>query len=615
MLKELFIKINYKKQDFTKEEQELLKPFLQENIVILNEGTYEVNSKYRIGLLEVGKNFAVISDLNNEHKNIKVDNSELHGAYSGDLVLAKRIFNPRVKFKAKIIKPLEGQDKELLVYTKNKELFTVKEQIHLKTKSIKEIISNYKDGDVLLVKSKNLEVLKSFGNLSDSKIDEKISVYLYDEQIRYEPEIDVKALMDDTNTRVDLRELAFCTIDPSSAKDHDDAIYYNEKERILFVAIADVSYFVKEDTILDKVAAKKAVSMYMPNRVLPMLPASLSEEMCSLKEHVDRYAYVLEIYLDDNFNVKKSKLYEAIINSHKKFAYEQIDLVLEKKQKIDKEFSYIDELYETTKKIRKKRLKKGYDFRTVEHRLSLNKEALLEKIVTEESTASHQLVEECMLLANIEASKKLQNLGIYRIHAEPSFQAISKLVDDVNILGIKAKVGSSVHDTILNIQNKVRDTSIEGEINELIIHAQTQAKYTSKNFGHFGLGFKSYSHFTSPIRRYSDLVLHRMLKTKKIPQNIDDICDYISKQERVVDQAVWNLEDRKYARWAMENQNIELKAQIIDEDRLIGKLYETMPGLRVHIDNYKGEKLFSKIKIIIKDVDIVSSKITASIKH
>ena len=220
-----------------------------------------------------------------------------------------------------------------------------------------------------------------------------------------------------------------------------------------------------------------------------------------------------------------------------------------------------------------------------------------------------------MLLANIEASKRLANHGIFRIHEEPPFKAMSKLVDEVNLLGIKAELKADVHETIVSIQKKAKNSYLVEEINDLIIKSQSQAKYTSKNIGHFGLGFKSYSHFTSPIRRYSDLVLHRILKTKKVPENIDEICEYISQNERKIDQLVWDFEDRKYARWALKNLNEEFKAQIVDTEKAIAKLYKGAPGLRVHLDNYKGEKLFSKIKVILKSSDVISKKVIGQIKN
>ena len=412
--------------------------------------------------------------------------------------------------------------------------------------------------------------------------------------------------------------LYFCTIDPNSAKDHDDAIYFDTKENILYVAIADVSYFVKEGSELDLLAFKKSTSVYLPTKVLPMLPPILSEEMCSLKEGVDRYSFVFKLHLDlENLSVKKAELFEAIINSHKNFSYGRIDRVIEghldQYSKTEKTiFDYLIPLYEITKKFRKRRLLKGYDFRTTENRLKLKNDKL-ESIEVETSTASHQLVEECMLLANIEASKKVNMVGIYRIHEEPAFKAISKLVDDVNILGVNVTLQSDVHDTIVHIQEKAKISMMSAEIDELIIQAQTQAKYSSKNLGHFGLGFTSYSHFTSPIRRYSDLVLHRILKTKQTPKNIEDICEYISLNERKIDQLVWDFEDRTYARWASLHLGEEIKVKVVDTEKARAVCYEKIFGMKVILENYKGQKLFSKMRVKIKSADIVTKVIVATI--
>ena len=218
-----------------------------------------------------------------------------------------------------------------------------------------------------------------------------------------------------------------------------------------------------------------------------------------------------------------------------------------------------------------------------------------------------------MLFANIEASKKVNNVGVYRIHEEPPFKAISKLVDDVNILGVNVKLQSDVHETITHIQNKARQSMLGAEIDELIIQAQTQAKYSSKNLGHFGLGFSSYSHFTSPIRRYSDLVLHRILKTKQTPKNIDEICEHISLNERKVDQLVWDFEDRKYARWAALHIGEDIKVKVVDTEKAKAVCYEKMIGMKVVLENYKGQRLFSKMKVRIKSADIATKLIIASI--
>ncbi len=616
MLKELFKKIQTDCKTYSKEELIQIEDFLKEDIIVKNENNnYELNSKYKVAIVNVGKNLVILEDLLSEHKNIKIEFDDLNGAYNGDLVLAKRIFNPRSRVKAKIVKILDGKRAEVLVYIKDRAFHTVKENITLENKNALK----YNEGDVLLVDNKSLDLIKNLGNIEDSKIDEFISLHLYQEMYRLEKHLEVDAKMDDTKQRVDLRDLYFCTIDPNSAKDHDDAIYFDTKENILYVAIADVSYFVKEGSELDLLAFKKSTSIYLPQKVLPMLPPVLSEDMCSLKEGQDRYSYVFKMYLDvENQSVKKSELFEAIINSHKNFSYGRIDRVIEghldQYSKVEKEiFDYLIPFYEISKKFRAKRLLKGYDFRTSENRLKL-RNSNLESIEVETSTASHQLVEECMLLANIEASKKVNTVGIYRIHEEPAFKAISKLVEDVNILGVNVKLQSDVHDTILHIQEKAKIGMLSAEIDELIIQSQTQAKYSSKNLGHFGLGFSSYSHFTSPIRRYSDLVLHRILKTKQTPKNIDDICSDISLNERKVDQLVWDFEDRKYARWAAANIGEDIKVKVVDTERGRAVCYDNMIGMKVVLENYKAQKLFSKMKVKIKSADIVTKIIVATIK-
>ncbi|WP_419673335.1 RNB domain-containing ribonuclease [Aliarcobacter butzleri] len=616
MLKELFIKIQTNLKDYTKEELIEIEKFIKEEIVLRNTNNeFELNSKYKIATLKIEKNFAILEDLVTPLKNIKIELDELNGAFDGDLVIAKRVFNPKSKIKAKIIKIISSKKAEILVYVKDGAFYTVKENIRIENKKA----LTFNENDVLVVDNKSFEVIKNVGNISDSKVDEFISLYLYKELYRLEKfDFEIDAKMDDKNQRVDLRELPFCTIDPNSAKDHDDAIYFDKDENILYVAIADVSYFVKEGSDLDKLAFKKSTSIYLPSRVLPMLPPILSEEMCSLKEGLDRYSFVFKLHLDlEKLSVKKAELFEAVINSHKNFSYGRIDRVIEGHldlySKLDKEiFDYLIPLYEITKKFRKKRLEKGYDFRTTENRLKL-RNSELESIEVETSTASHQLIEECMLLANIEASKKVSNIAIFRVHEEPSFKAISKLVDDVNILGVNVKLQKDVHETITHIQKSAKTSMLSAEVDELIIQSQTQAKYSSKNLGHFGLGFSSYSHFTSPIRRYSDLVLHRILKTKQTPKNIDEICEHISLNERKVDQLVWDFEDRKYARWANKHIGEELKVKVVDIEKAKAVCYEKIIGMKVVLENYKGQKLFSKMRVKIKSADLVTKVIVATI--
>lgn len=614
MIKDIFIKIQKEIFEFKDEEKSLIEKFINENIVIKNENSYEINSKYKVGILKLDKNFAILEDLIDPIKNIKVDFNELKGAFNEDLVLVKKIFNPRARIKAKIERVLKSKKSEILVYIENGAFITFKE--HIKIENIKA--KKYKENDVLILDNQNFSEIKFVGNLDDAKIDEFISLYLFEEAYRFEKEENYSFSMDDTNKRVDLTHLAFCTIDPNSAKDHDDAIYFDKDSNTLFVAIADVSYFVQENSNLDKLAFKKGNTLYFPHKALPMLPKILSENLCSLKENELRYSYVFEINLDlKGKKAKSSKLYEAIIKSHRNLSYGRVDRVLEGKfdqyTKLEKEiFDYLLPLYEITKSFRRKRLEKGYDFRTQENRLIL-KNNILQGVEVELSTASHQLIEECMLLANIEASKKVGNLGIFRVHEEPSFKSISRLIDEVNLIGVKANLQNDVHDTILHIQKEASNIFLETEVDELIIQAQEKAKYSSKNLGHFGLGFKSYSHFTSPIRRYSDLVLHRILKTKQLPKEIDGICEHISEKERKIDNLVWDFEDRTYARWAKNNIGATLKVKVTDIEKHRAVCYDKMDGLKVVLENYKAQKLFSKLNVKIISSDIASKLIIAKI--
>lgn len=626
MDKSIFLKLydGYKTDNL--DEIKYLDNLVKANIVKIKDDKYKLDSKYRIGVVTFEKNFAVLTDIFNETRTLKLEFDNLNSALNGDLVVVKRVFNPRRQSQSKVVKVLSSKSEPILVYIKNGELYTVKESILLQNISLKELnkLNELHELDIFLYNYKQEKVVEFFGNLADAKIDEKISLFLYSERYRTESFEDINPQnfdLSNFNSRVDLRHLPFCTIDPSSAKDHDDAIYYDKLKQTLYVAIADVSYFVKQDSPLDKLAMKKASSLYLPHKVLPMLPPSLSEELCSLKQNETRFAYVFEIVLDiEKVEVKNSKFYEAVILSHKNLSYGRVDRVLQKEldqyNEVEKTiFQSLISLYEQTKKFREKRLQKGYEFQTQEYKLKLNHICELEAISSERSSVSHQLVEECMLLANVEASKKVNTVAIYRVHEEPTFEAISKLVDLVNSLGVKVKMQDNVHDTIVTIQKKAKKSLYAAEIDELIIQSQVQAHYNSVNLGHFGLGFDSYSHFTSPIRRYSDLVLHRILKTKQTPQNIDDICTHISKTQRKIDQLVWDFEDRKYARWAQRHLNEEFKARVTDTQKGFAKLYEKMPGLKVVLKNYKGQLLFAKIKIVLKEVDLISKTVVATIKY
>ncbi len=584
------------------------KSLLSKGIIKEIDNNYFLNTRYKIGHIIIKKDTAQLN-LDNMQK-IFIDLEKLNGAYDNDLVLVQIIFNPRGKTKAKVTHIIERNSTKILCYVKGGIFFTVKESIEI---GLNKKIKSKNDGDIVIIENGN--VGEMIGNISDPKVDEKISLYLYQEQYRLEDtNLDISKLLpkEKVSNRIDLSHLPFCTIDPVTAKDHDDAIYFDEKNSILYVAIADVSSYVIENSMLDIEARKRAFSIYLPNKVLPMLPFELSNDLCSLKPDVQRFAFVCKMQIDTKINmVIKSDFFEATIVSHNKYSYEQIDEQIENNELTPS----LDMLYKLTQKLRKLRLQNGFDFRTEELRLKLDEEMLLENIVVETSSASHQLIEECMLLTNCEAAKKLKGTGIFRVHDEPSASAIEKLIDDVKALGLKVKMKSDIHKTIQSIQEKAKAKNLESEIDKLIISSQQQARYSSVLHEHFGLGFKNYSHFTSPIRRYADLVLHRMLKTKNITKDIDNICLDISYKEREIAYLVWDLEARIYARWAKNNVEQKFNAMIVDDQNGIAQLQDGARGARVICENYAGQKLFSDIVIKLKSSDIISKEIMTIIEE
>ena len=573
------------------------------NIVKLENTVYSLNSKYKIGTIAISHKSASLNLEKQTSQKIFIDFDKLNGAYRDDTVVVQVLFNPKGKTKAKVIQILNRNENAILCFVKDKNLYTIRESILIEC----EIVNN-KDGDVVVFQDG--KIASKLGSIADAKVDEKISLFLYNEYYRLDdtPKLSYPPLT--LENRVDLTHLEFSTIDPASAKDHDDAIYFDDTTNEIYVAIADVSAYVKEGSDLDQDALKRSFSIYFPHKVLPMLPFELSTDLCSLVPNKVRPAYVFKIKLDPNsMKVISSELFEALIESKHKHSYEYIDEVLEEND----ENNIHNKLFKVTQKLKKNRLKNGFDFRNDEIRLILDDDEKLINFKLETSSASHSLVEECMLLANQEAAKKLKAIGIFRVHDEPSDSKIKKLIDEVNYLGIQAKLKDDVHSTIIRIQKQAREADLEQEVDELIIQSQQQASYSSIKKPHFGLGFTDYSHFTSPIRRYSDLVLHRILKTGKVPNDIENICEDISVREREIASLVWDYEDRKYARYLSNHIGRKYMATLVDTDNMIAKLDQEVKGARIQIENYSGEKLFSKVSVQIIHSDIISKKITGKI--
>lgn len=492
------------------------------------------------------------------------------------------------------------------------------------------------DGAVLKVENATKKPMEVLGVIEDPFVDEKISLALYDKTDEHPKACNTEAeawgkVVDKSMypDRVDLTALPFITIDPVSAKDYDDAIYLDKETNELYVAIADVSSYVTPLSALDTEARKRGFSIYLPHRSIPMLPRNLSENICSLNELVDRLTFTFKMKIDpETLEVTHYELFESIINSKRRYNYDEIDKFLDGAPARDATdamvFEWLMPLDELSAKIREKRLKKGFEFATDEIRMCLDEKQNITATYIEEQTRSHALIEDCMLLAN-KCSAQYFDYGIFRCHDKPNSKKLKDLMEHLDTLGLNIKPTNDIHTLILRIQEQVKGSGLEKFVDKLLIRTQQQAAYQATNIGHFGLGFDRYSHFTSPIRRYSDLILHRLLKTiiKKddkgkahILKDIEAVTMTVSRLEREAAKVEWDFKDRKFARWAEQNIGKEYKAVVTDVDMegfkdTIAKIEDEIKGARIFLNPEEELQLFEEITAEIIDVNIATTKIYA----
>jgi ribonuclease R len=360
-----------------------------------------------------------------------------------------------------------------------------------------------------------------------------------------------------------------------------------------------------------------------------MLPRSLSENICSLKPKVDRLAFVYKITLDENsLGIVKEEMISAVIHSKRRYTYDKIDKFLdgdfsEKDEVDDTILDFLLPLNKLLAKFRAKRLSSGCEFRSIDFSMSLDENQNLIDIKEEEETPSHSLIEDAMLLANKAAAKAMEK-GIFRIHESPSMERMEELIDDLSIIGVYGEINEDIYKTIKELQNSADEKDLRQEVDKVIIRSQKQAKYSSENRGHFGLGFSDYTHFTSPIRRYSDLIVHRLLKAikkgdekkqKYILKDIDIVASTVSDLERESTKVAWDYADRKYARWAYEHKNEIFDAVVIENDKIVIAKFESglLDGARVFLIDSQVE-LFDKIKVEILESHITSARIIGAVR-
>ncbi|WP_213072218.1 ribonuclease R [Acinetobacter guerrae] len=358
----------------------------------------------------------------------------------------------------------------------------------------------------------------------------------------------------DIEDRIDLRDLPLVTIDGEDARDFDDAVYAEKRTgggyRVV-VAIADVSHYVRLGKPLDDEAQERGTSVYFPHFVLPMLPEALSNGLCSLNPHVDRLCMVCDLKLSRAGRVMSYEFYPSVMHSKARLTYTQVGQYFEGKtdaipadKSIQKSLNTLFQLYQTLKELRAKR--HAMEFETVETYMTFDELGGIKEILPRTRNEAHKLIEECMLLANVAAAEYALEHDIpmlYRVHEAPEFSRIQKVKDFVKLLGLPFPDQPTQAD-YQRVIEATKDRIDAPSIHAVLLRSMMQAYYGAKNAGHYGLAYEAYTHFTSPIRRYPDLLLHRSIKAhlqqKPYPLSgaaLDDAGEQFSKTERRADEA------------------------------------------------------------------------------
>ncbi len=326
--------------------------------------------------------------------------------------------------------------------------------------------------------------------------------------------------------REDWRDLPLVTIDPPDAKDHDDAVHAapdpdpaNSGGFVVTVAIADVAHYVQPGSALDKEAQERGNSVYFPDRVVPMLPERISNDLCSLRPNEDRPALAVRMILGADGRKKRHSFHRVMMRSAAKLSYEQAQRAVDGQP--DETTgpllkSVLEPLYAAHHVVKIERAQRSpLDLDLPERKLILDAEGRLAGVRWPERLEAHKLIEEFMILANVAAAETLEAAHsplIYRAHDAPSVEKVGELSEFLSTLGVKLAKGERMRPAHFNaILSRVKGEAAEALVNEVVLRAQAQAEYTHENYGHFGLNLRRYAHFTSPIRRYADLIVHRAL--------------------------------------------------------------------------------------------------------
>ncbi len=386
--------------------------------------------------------------------------------------------------------------------------------------------------------------------------------------------------------REDLRSIPLVTIDGADARDFDDAVFAEKRSEKegggfhLIVAIADVAYYVHPGSVIDHEAYKRGNSTYFPDRVVPMLPEALSNDMCSIMPKVDRACMGFHIWINDHGEITKYKVFRGLMRSHARLTYEQVQAA---KDGVTDDITdtlmkdVIEPLYEAYEVLDKARQKRGaLDLDLPERQILINDKGKMTGVTKRSRLDAHKLIEEFMILANVAAAKALEAKRapcVYRIHDKPSADKLDAAREFLEAFGLSlAKGGIAKPSQINHILHKASEMEYSQLISQVILRTQSQAVYHPENISHFGLALQRYAHFTSPIRRYADLLIHRSLiraynlgeggLSEEEAVTLTEKAEHISTTERTSAEAERNAVDRFTATWMSERIGAEFTGVI-----------------------------------------------------
>jgi ribonuclease R len=409
------------------------------------------------------------------------------------------------------------------------------------------------------------QITEILGTAGDARVEVLSVARTFGLPARFAPAVESEAAAlatsiaeEEIRGRIDCRRVTCVTIDPEDAKDFDDAVSYEllpGGSARLGVHIADVSHYVRPGTALDTEAYARGTSVYMVNEVVPMLPERLSNDLCSLRPDVDRLTYSVFMDIGADGTVERYTIGKSVIHSAHRFSYEEVQKVIESGKGEHAEI--ILPLFNLSRVLLKRRRKNGsLDFDTGEAKFQFDAEGLPSRIIKKIRLDAHRLIEECMLLANqtvarhIGAQKKETEVKpfLYRVHDLPDPVKLQELAGFVKQFGFSLEARNGVPSRELQkLLDRVEGSEVENVINEVALRCMAKAVYATKNIGHYGLAFTHYTHFTSPIRRYPDLVVHRLLeeygkgvtgpRLEEIRKRLPDVARQSSERERVANEA------------------------------------------------------------------------------